>query len=32
MRAIAPTLAQTLGLKMTSADLEALPIFEPAKK
>jgi predicted AlkP superfamily pyrophosphatase or phosphodiesterase len=32
MRAIAPTLAQALGLKMTSADLEALPIFEPAKK
>jgi predicted AlkP superfamily pyrophosphatase or phosphodiesterase len=32
MRAIAPTLAQTLGLKMSSADLHALPIFEPPKK
>lgn len=32
MRAVAPTLAKALGLKMPSADLDALPIFEPAKQ
>jgi predicted AlkP superfamily pyrophosphatase or phosphodiesterase len=31
MRAIAPTIARSLGLRMPSADLEALPVFEPKR-